>query len=65
MSKLARITHADMMRATKVAAEAHKRYGLEVRVIFHLATEEIELVIGGEASTATVDEADEWPDDEV
>ncbi len=65
MSKLARITQADIMRATKVAAEAHKRYGVVVRVIFRLATEEIEIVIGGDASNATADEADEWPDDEV
>lgn len=64
MTKPARITQADMLRATMAAAEAHARLGIVVRIIFHLKTGKIETVIGGGPSSQELrpSEPNEWDD---
>lgn len=59
MTAPARITQADMDRATKAVATA----GLErARIIMDLATSRIEIIIGEPGPTRVVEE---WSDDDV
>lgn len=60
MTAPARITQADMDRATKAVAAA----GLDrARIIMDLENRRIEIIIGEAANDATLD--DDWTDDDV
>ncbi len=61
MTAPARITQADMARATKAAAAS----GLPARVILDLEARKIEIVIDGELPAIPANDEQDWPDDDV
>jgi hypothetical protein len=63
VTKPARITQADMERATKAVANAGLQAG---RIIMDFANQRIEVIIGEpEAAPAQADPQEVWPDDDV
>jgi len=63
MTAPARITQADMERATMAAAKAWKAYGVPARVIMRLKNDEIEVIVGEADESATPAEPNEWDDE--
>ena len=62
MTAPARITQADMERATKAVVAA----GLErARIVMDLATQRIEIIIGESAGKAPPADTEEWRDDDL
>lgn len=60
MTAVARITQADMDRATKAVASAKLE---RARIIMDLANSRIEIIIGDTAPA--IPEVEEWSDDDV
>ena len=60
MTTVARITQADMDRATKAVASAKLE---RARIIMDLANSRIEIIIGDTAPA--IPEVEEWSDDDV
>jgi len=58
----ARITQADMERATMAAAKAYKVYGAPTRVIMDFKNERIKTILG-EPAESPASEPNEWDDE--
>jgi len=61
MTAPARISQADMQRATRVAAES----GVPMRVVFDLEARRIEFIIGDTVPPHPVADKSVWSDDDV
>lgn len=62
MTAPARITQADMERATMAAARAWKASGAPTRIVMDLKNERIEVILGGPGES-TPAEPNEWDDE--